>query len=335
MPRARILKQAAITGIVIALVATAAPALAQTESFPNHPIKIVVPFAAGTAVDITARRIGENIAPMLGQPIVVENKGGAGGTIGTDLVAKSPPDGYTLVLGTISTHAFNVSLYKSLSYDPLKDFAPITRTVIGGFNTLLVHPSFPANNMKEFIAVAKQRATDGKPLTFGSAGVGSPGQLLVELIKMSTGIQATHIPYKGSSLIVADVIGGHVDFFIAAPAVALPQVQGKMLKAIAVDSPERSAHLPEVPTMREIGIANVEAQIWVGLFAPANTPAEIVNKLHAAVTTVLAKPSVKAEFDKDGLVVETDPTPEAFRKIVADDIDKWARVIKAAGIQPE
>jgi tripartite-type tricarboxylate transporter receptor subunit TctC len=320
---------------VVALWTAASPAFAQTENFPSRPIRIIAPFAAGTSVDITARRIGENIAPLLGQAIVVENKGGAGGAIGSDLVAKSPPDGYTLVLGTVGTHAFNASLYKSLSYDPLKDFAPITRTVIGGFNTLLVHPSFPANNMREFIALAKQRAMEGKPLTFGSAGVGSPGQLLVELIKMSTGIQAVHIPYKGSSLIVADVIGGHVDFFIASPSVALPQVQGKMLKAIAVDSPERSAYLPDVPTMRETGVANVEAQIWVGLFAPANTPAPVVTKLHSAVTTALAMPSVKAEFDKDGLIVETDATPEAFRKIVVDDIRKWAAVIKAAGIQPE
>ena len=335
MPRARIFAQAAIAGIAVALWTAAAPALAQSENFPNRPIRIISPFAAGTSVDITARRIGEHIAPLLGQPVVVENKGGAGGAIGTDLVAKSPPDGYTLVLGTVGTHAFNVSLYKSLSYDALKDFAPITRTAIGAFNTLLVHPSFPASNMKEFVALAKQRAAEGKPLTFGSAGVGSPGQLLVELVKMSTGIQAVHIPYKGSSLIVADVIGGHVDFFIASPGVALPQVQGKMLKAIAVDSPQRSAYLPDVPTMRESGIANVEAQIWVGLFAPANTPAPIVNKLHAAVVSALAKPTVKAEFDKDGLIVETDATPEAFRKIVAADIDKWAAVIKAAGIQPE
>ncbi len=335
MSRAGILEGASFAGFVAALWVVAVPAFAQSESFPNRPIKIVAPFAAGTSVDLTARRIGENIAPLLGQTIVVENKGGAGGSIGADFVAKSPPDGYTLVLGTISTHAFNLSLYKSLSYHPLKDFVPITRTAIGGFNTLLVHPSFPANNMKEFIAIAKQRATEGKPLTFGSAGVGSPGQLLVELIKMSTGIQAVHVPYKGSSLIVADVVGGHVDFFIAAPSIALAQVQGKTLKAVAVDSPERSAYLPEVPTMRESGIANVEAQIWIGLFAPANTPAPVVNKLHAAVVTALAMPSVKAEFDKDGLIVQTDATPEAFRKIVVDDIDKWAAVIKAAGIQPE
>ena len=335
MPAARMFARTVIAGIAIAGWIAGTRALAQSENFPNRPIRIVSPFAAGTSVDITARRIGEHIAPMLGQPIVVENKGGAGGAIGTDFVAKSPPDGYTLVLGTIGTHAFNASLYKSLSYHPLKDFVPITRTAIGSFNTLLVHPSFPASNMKEFVALAKQHAAQGKPLTFGSAGVGSVGHLLVELIKMSTGIEAVHIPYKGSSLIVADVIGGHVDFFVAAPSIALAQVQGKTLKAIAVDSPERSAYLPDVPTMRESGVANVEAQIWIGLFAPANTPAPVVDTLHAAVVAALAKPAVKAEFDKDGLIVATDATPEAFRKIVADDIDKWASVIKAAGIQPE
>ncbi|HWM45481.1 MAG TPA: tripartite tricarboxylate transporter substrate binding protein [Xanthobacteraceae bacterium] len=319
--------------LVIALGATAAAA--QPDSFPNRPIKIVSPFAAGTSVDITARRIGDAMAPLLGQPVVVENKGGAGGSIGTEMVAKAAPDGHTLVLGTIGSHAFNVSLYRNLPYHPLKDFAPITRTVYGGFNTLLVHPSLPANNMREFIALAKEREAQGKPLTFGSSGVGSVGHLLVELIKQATGIKAVHVPYKGSSLIVADVIGGHVDFFIAAPSIAIPQVAGKTLKAVAVDSAERSRYLPDVPTMRETGLNNVEAQIWLGLFAPAGTPASVVAKLHAATLKVLAMDQVKADFDKDGLVILTDPSPEAFRKVVAEDIDKWGRVIKAAGIQPQ
>jgi tripartite-type tricarboxylate transporter receptor subunit TctC len=319
---------------LVVLIAGAGLAAAQS-TYPSRPIKIMVPFAAGTSVDVTARRIGEAMAPLLGQPVVVENKGGAGGSIGTDMVAKSPADGYTLVLGTIGTHAFAVGLYKSLAYDPQKDFAPITRTVYGGFNTLLVHPSFPAGNMREFIAVARERAQQGKPLTFGSSGVGSVGHLLTELIKQATGIEAVHVPYKGSSLIVADVIGGHVDFFIAAPSITIPQVVGKTLKAIAVDSPERSAYLPDVPTMREFGLNNVEAQIWIGLFAPAGTPPDIIGKLHAAAVKVLATEGLQKEFDKDGLVILTDPSPDSFRKQLADDIVKWTAVIKSAGIQAE
>jgi tripartite-type tricarboxylate transporter receptor subunit TctC len=272
---------------------------------------------------------------MFGQPIIVENKGGAGGSIGSEMGAKAAPDGYTLTLGTIGSHAFNVSLYKALPYHPLKDFVPITRTVYGGFNTLLVHPSFPANNMREFIALAKERAAQGKPLTFGSSGVGSVGHLLVELIKQATGIQATHVPYKGSSLIIADVIGGHVDFFIASPNIAIPQHTGKTLKAVAVDSATRSPYLPDVPTMQEAGLNNLEAKIWLGLFAPAGTPEPIVSKLHAATLKVLGMDAVKAAFDKDGLTILTDPSPAAFRQVIADDIEKWGKVIRAAGIQPE
>ena len=250
-------------------------------------------------------------------------------------MAKSPPDGYTLVLGSIGTHAFNVSLYKALSYDPLRDFAPVTRLVYGGFNTLLVNQELPANNLNEFIALAKARDAAGKPLTFGSAGVGSVGHLLVELLKQATGINALHVPYKGSSLIVADVMGGHVDFFIAAPSIAIPQVTGKTLKAIAIDAPERSPYLPSVATMREAGINNVEAQIWLGLFAPAGTPPDVINQLHAAALRVLATDKVKAEFDRDGLTIVTDASPDAFRQVVAADITKWAAVVKAAGITPE
>jgi len=323
-------RSAAAAALVLLTAGTAG-----AQDYPSRTIKIIAPFAAGTSVDVTARRIGEAMSPMFGQPIIVENKGGAGGAIGSEMGAKSLPDGYTLVLGTIGSHAFNVSLYKALPYHPLKDFVPITRTVYGGFNTLLVHPSFPASNMREFIALAKEREAQGKPLTFGSSGVGSVAHLLVELIKQATGIKAIHVPYKGSSLIIADVIGGHVDFFIASPNIAIPQHNGKTLKAIAVDSAERSPYLPDVPTMKEAGLDNMEAKIWLGLFAPAGTPDPIVTKLHAATLKVLGMDAVKAAFDKDGLTILTDPSPEAFRKVIAEDIEKWGAVIRAAGIQPE
>jgi len=318
----------------VVLIAIGAP-LASAQDFPTRPIRIVVPFAAGNSVDVAMRRVADAMSTILGQPVTIENKGGAGGVTGSDMVAKSAPDGYTLVEGLISTHAFSVSLYKSLPYDPLKDFAPITRFVYGGFNSLMVNPSFPANNIREFIAVAKERAAQGKPLTYGSGGVGSPPHLLVELLKQQTGIQATHVPYRGSGLIPADVIGGNVDFFIASPTIAVTNHTSKTLKAIAVDSPERSRHLPDVPTMREFGIDNVEAKIWVGLFAPAGTPAPVVAKLHAAVLKALDVEAVKSGLDKDGMTIITDASPEDFRKVIAEDIVRWGAVIKAAGIQPE
>jgi tripartite-type tricarboxylate transporter receptor subunit TctC len=324
----------ALVAIAVAYAALAMP-VAQAQDFPNRPIRIVVPFAPGNSVDVAMRRVADAMSTILGQPVTIENKGGAGGVTGSDMVAKSPPDGYTLVEGLISTHAFSVSLYKALPYDPLKDFVPITRFVYGGFNSLMVHPSFPASNIRELIAVAKDREAQGKPLTYGSGGVGSPPHLLVELLKQATGIKATHIPYRGSALIPADVMNGTVDFFIASPTIAVTQHNGKTLKAIAVDSPERSRHLPDVPTMREFGVDNVEAKIWVGLFAPAGTPTPVVMKLHAAVLKALEVEAVKTGLDKDGMTVMTDPSPDAFRKAIAEDIVRWGAVIKAAGIQPE
>jgi tripartite-type tricarboxylate transporter receptor subunit TctC len=323
----------ASVGALLGAAALAGSAIAQT--FPDKPIKIIIGFAAGTPPDIALRRLSDPLAAILGQPIIIESKSGAGGVIGTDFVAKSSPDGYTLTAGTLGTHAFNVALYKSLPYDPLNDFVPITRIVSGGFNTFLVNPSLPANTIEEFIALAKARAKEGKPLTFGSGGVGSVAHLAVELFKQSTGIEMTHIPYKGSSQVVTDVIGGHVDLIVAAPSVALPLVEGKKLKAIAVDTPQRSPRLPNVQTMREAGISNVELVVWIGLFAPAGTPPAVIGKLHDAVVQVLSTDTMKTDISHDGMDVVVDQSPEAFRNVVAADIEKWGKVIRAAGIPPQ
>lgn len=323
---------AVCTGLLFAVVSSVA---AGAQNFPDKPVKIIIGFAAGTPPDIALRRLSDPLAAALGQPIVIESKAGAGGIIGTDFVAKSPPDGYTLTAGTLGTHAFNPSLYKSLPYDPLNDFVPITRIVSGGFNTFLVNPSLPANTIEEFIALAKARAKEGKPLTFGSGGVGSVAHLAVELFKQAAGIEMSHIPYKGSSQVVTDVIGGHVDLIVAAPSVALPLVEGNKLKAIAVDTPERSPRLPNVQTMREAGISNVELVVWIGLFAPAGTPPEIAGKLHDAVVKVLSTDTMKADIARDGMDIVVDQSPDAFRKVLAADIEKWGKVIKTAGIPPQ
>jgi len=314
------------------ILASAISGSAAAQNYPDKPIKVVIGFAAGTPPDIAMRRLAEALAPVLGQSLVIESKPGAGGTLGTDFVAKSAPDGYTLEAGTLGQHVFNANLYKSLPFDTVKDFVPITRVVSGGFNTFLVNPSLPANTIEEFIALAKQRAKEGKPLTFGSGGVGSVAHLAVELFKQAAGIEMVHIPYKGSSQVVTDVIGGHVDLIVAGPPLAIPLVESKKLKAIAVDTPERSKYLPNVQTMAEAGIRNVELVVWIGLFAPAGTPPAIVSKLHAAVLKVLATEALKSDFAKDGFDIVTDDSPDAFRRVIETDIEKWAKVIKAANI---
>ncbi|HVG52648.1 MAG TPA: tripartite tricarboxylate transporter substrate binding protein [Xanthobacteraceae bacterium] len=315
----------------IAMATAFAPG-AFAQNFPDKPVKVIIGFAPGTPPDLAMRRLSDPVAAILGQPILIESKPGAGGVIGTEYVAKSPPDGYTLAAGTLGTHAFNPNLYKALPYDPLNDFVPITRIISGGFNTFLVNPNLPANTIEEFIALAKARSKDGKPLTFGSGGVGSVAHLAAELFKQGAGIEMAHIPYKGSSQVVTDVIGGHVDLIVAGPSVALPLVEGKKLKAIAVDTPQREKRLPGVQTMAEAGIKNVELVVWVGVFAPAKTPPEVANKLHAALVKALATDDVKAGFARDGMDIITDESPDAFRKVLAADIEKWGKVIKAANI---
>lgn len=325
-----------ILGVVAGAIAAAAfSAPAEAQNYPEKPIKVIIGFAPGTPPDLAMRRITDPVGAILGQPLLIESKPGAGGVIGAEFVAKSPPDGYTLMAGTLGTHAFNPNLYKALPYDALKDFTPITRIISGGFNTFLINPNLPANNVPEFIALAKARAKEGKPLTFGSGGVGSVAHLAVELFKQAAGIEMTHVPYKGSSQVVTDVIGGHVDLIVAGPSVALPLVESGKLKAIAVDTPERQKRMPNVQTMSEAGIKNVELVVWVGVFAPGKTPPEVANKLHAALVKSLALDDVKAGFARDGMDIITDESPDAFRKLLAADIEKWGKVIKAANIAPQ
>ena len=332
---ARTLSLLARLAVAIACLHAMAPTTSYADTYPSRPIKIVIAFPPGTPPDITSRRLGETLSPLLGQPIIIENKGGAAGSIGTEAVAKSPPDGYTLTAGTNGTHVFNLHLYKALPYHPLNDFAPVTRLVIGSFNTLLVHPSFPGNSVAEFIAVAKARAGQGKPLTFGSGGVGTIAHLSIELLKRAMGIQAVHIPYKGSSQVITDLVGGHIDFMSGGPPVALPQIAAKKLKAIAIDAPKRSPSLPDVQTLMEVGIDKAEVQAWIGLFAPAKTPPDVVARLHQAVVAAISGDQIRADLDRVGLTVATDPTPEAFRKLIAEEIAKWEVVIRDAGIAPQ
>ncbi|TAK42414.1 MAG: tripartite tricarboxylate transporter substrate binding protein [Betaproteobacteria bacterium] len=306
-----------------------AQAQAQAQAWPSQPIRFIVPFTPGTGIDIIARTAGPRLAERLGQPVVVENRAGASGNIGTELVAKAKPDGHTILV-TASTFVSNRSLFKNLPYDPAKDFAPIT---LAAWGTLLVaaHPSTSFSSVPELIAAAK--ANPGK-LNYGSPGVGTPHHLAMELFKNTAGIFVTHIPYKGTAGAVTDLLGGQIHLMFLPIHVALPQVRAGKLKALAVGSPKRSALAPELPTLAEGGFPGVESDIWYAFFAPQGTPREIVARLNLELTSVLALPEIRTSFQTQGLVPVAS-TPEEVRALVDKDLAKWDRVVREAKISPE
>ena len=307
-----------------AAVAIAAPAAAQ--NYPSKPIKIVVPFAAGGAVDLLTRVLADKLGAQLGTTIVVEPVVGAGGNIGSAAVAKAAPDGYTLLMATTGTHTINPGLYKSMPFDAVKDFAPIT-VIASVPNLLVVNPSVPAKTVQELVALAK--AQPGK-LNFASFGHGTSNHLSGELFKSVAGIQATHVPYKNAPQAVLELVGGQVSFaFVNAP-LALPQVRAGKLRALGVTGAKRSPAVPDLPTMREAGLPDFVVESWYGLMAPAGTPEPIVRKLHDDTVAVLARPDVKEAFAKQGADVETS-TPEEFAKMIASEKARWAEVIRKSG----
>ena len=314
--------------VAIAAAASAGfPASAQgAASYPIKPIKIVVPFPPGGATDIMARAIGFELQKALGQSVIIENKPGAGGNSGADLVAKSPADGYTLVMGTVGTHAINMSLYAKMPYDAVKDFEPVV-LVAGVPNLLVVHPSVNAKTVSELTALAK--AQPGK-LNVASSGNGTSIHLSAELYKQMAGVDILHVPYKGSSPAVADLLGGQVQMMFDNMPVSLPHVKAGKLRALAVTSMKRSPALPDVPTMDEEGLKGFDATSWFGLLAPAGTPKDIVAKLNAASVKALATPEMRERLAAQG----ADPvgnSPEQFAAFIKSEIDKWAKIVKASG----
>lgn len=314
--------------VAIAAAASAGfPASAQgAASYPIKPIKIVVPFPPGGATDIMARAIGFELQKALGQSVIIENKPGAGGNSGADLVAKSPADGYTLVMGTVGTHAINMSLYAKMPYDAVKDFEPVV-LVAGVPNLLVVHPSVNAKTVSELTALAK--AQPGK-LNVASSGNGTSIHLSAELYKQMAGVDILHVPYKGSSPAVADLLGGQVQMMFDNMPVSLPHVKAGKLRALAVTSMKRSPALPDVPTMDEEGLKGFDATSWFGLLAPAGTPKDIVAKLNAASVKALASPEMRERLAAQG----ADPvgnSPEQFAAFIKSEIDKWAKIVKASG----
>ena len=303
-------------------------ASAQTAAarFPDRPIRLVVGVPPGGSTDLVARIVGEQLSRQLGQPVVVENRGGAAGNIGAELVAKAAPDGYTLFLAPIGTVAINPSLYANLPFDTMRDFAAISQLTSLPM-AMLVHPSVPARTPKEFIEYA--RARPGQ-VNFASGGSGTGTHLAGELFKMLSGVEMTHVPYKGNGPAMADLLAGRVLVMFDQISTALPQMQGGKLRALGVTTAKRSAVAPEVPTLAEAGLAGFDMTTWHGLVAPAGTPAEVIAKLNAEVVKALDSPEVRERFKANGI----DPvssTPAQFGALMQSEIARWRDVVKASG----
>lgn len=310
--------------------ALALPALpASAQSLIQRPVKIVVPFSPGTGMDILARVIGAQMQQRSGQPVVVENRVGASGNIGSQVVATSPADGYTLMV-TANTFTMTPSLYKAVPYDVVKDFAPVG-SIANGQMVLVTHPSVKAANLKEFIALAK--AQPGK-IDYASPGNGTPQHLAMESFKQAAGINLNHIPYKGSGGAVQDLIGGQVGVMIMPVHTALPFVADNRIRVLGVTSAERSPVAPQLPTLAEQGITGFDVDLWFAMYAPGKTPADVVKGLNAELNTILTDPAVRDTIQKQGLVVKTG-TPDALAKTTATDLARWTKVVTEAKIEAE
>ncbi|MBK6394839.1 MAG: tripartite tricarboxylate transporter substrate binding protein [Betaproteobacteria bacterium] len=316
---------AALAASLAVAVAVPPAALAQT-AFPTRPIRIVVPFPPGGTTDILARAAAQKMAEAWKEQAVVDNRPGAGGNIGAELVAKAPADGYTMLMGTVGTHSINASLYAKMPYDHVRDFAPVI-LVAAVPNVLVVHPSVPVNSVAELIAYAK--ANPGK-LNFASSGSGTSIHLAGELFKVMAGVQMTHVPYKGSAPAIADLVGGQVQLMFDNLPSALPQIKAGRLRALGVTSAQRAPALPDVPTIAESGLPGYEASSWFGLLAPAGTPQDVVAKVNGEVARWLASPEAKEKLLSQGANA-AGGTPEDFVRHIAAETAKWQQVVKASG----
>ena len=316
--------------VLCGFIAAGSLAYAADAAYPVRPIRMVIPFAPGASNDITARLIAPRLSDALGQSVVVDNRGGAGGVLGADLVAKAQPDGYTVLMGSPGPLTVNPVLIPNLSYQPKRDFVPITLLAIVP-SILEVNPALPAKSVQELIALA--RAAPGK-LNYASAGVGSVPHLAGELFKLLAKVNLTHIPYKGSSPAITDLMGGQVSMFFDNMASAVPYVKAGRLRALAITSPQRSAVMPELPTMSEAGVPGYEAYSWNGLVAPAGTPQAVVNRLAKEIAAVLALPDIREKMKGLGAEVVGN-SPAEFAVFMDKETAKWGRVVREANIKPE
>jgi tripartite-type tricarboxylate transporter receptor subunit TctC len=312
--------------LLAAIVALASPAWAQT--WPAKPIRLVAPSTPGDAPDVIARMVAEKLSTSLGQQVVVENKPGAGGVVGSDAVAKSAPDGYTLIMGNAGSHGINAAVYSKLPYDIQRDFAPVSQVAIAP-NVMVINPGVPANSVAEFIAYAK--AQPGK-LSYASGGNGSSAHMSMELFKSMAGIDLQHIPYKGSSPALTDLVAGQVVVFIGNMPPTVPLVKAGKLRALAVTTKSRSTLMPELPTISEAGLPGYETVAWFGVLAPANTPPDIVNRLSQEIAKIAKSPEMREKL----LAMGAEPvggTPEEFKAVIDRDIAKWKPLAQKVGIK--
>lgn len=320
------LKKPLVTTAVLAAAWLSGPVVAQTTDFPNKPVRIVVPFPPGGATDITARVVAEKLSTKWGQPVVIDNKAGAGGNVGSDLVAKSAPDGYNIVLGVTGSHSINISLYKKMPYHPLNDFEPLTQATIYP-NAIVVNPQVPANTLPELIALLKKEP--GK-FSYGSDGNGTASHLGMEILKARANVQLTHIPYKGSTPMITDLLGGTLMVGVTGlPAVQQHLKAGK-LKMIAITTPQRAPGAPDYKTVAEQGFANFNAAPWAGFFAPKGTPKPVVDKLALDLADALKQADVAQKMNDLGSTVVGNK-PDEFRQFVTRQIEMWAEGVKISG----
>jgi tripartite-type tricarboxylate transporter receptor subunit TctC len=309
------------------LVLAAAAAAAPAQQYPAKPIRMIVGFAPGGGTDIVSRIIGQKVSENWGQPVLVDNRAGATGTIGADIVAKAPADGYTLLMGHVNSHGIAPNLFKRLPYDAERDFATVAYV---GYvpNVLVVHPSIPAHNVKELIAIAKAKPNS---LNYASSGVGSTQHLAGELFQLLTGARITHVPYKGSGPAVIDLLAGHVSMNFDTMPPVLPHIKSNRMRALALTTPKRSPQLPNVPTMIEAGFKGFDMTNWYGIMAPAKTPHDIVVKLNAEANRVMALADAKAKLEEQGTILEPG-SPERFAAFLHSEIAKYAKLVKAANV---
>ena len=314
--------------VIVSVVLAAMPPLATAQAYPAKPIRWISPWPAGGANDIFSRAIGQRIGESLGQQVLVDNRPGAAGTIGSDIAAKAPADGYTLVMGRSPTHAIAPALYPALPYDPLRDFSAVT--LVGSVpNVLVLHPSVPAKTVKEFIAVAKARP--GK-LNFASTGNGTSQHLSAELFKFMAGLDMVHIPYKGTAPALTELVAGQVDLAFENMPALIPHIQAGRLRALAVTTTKRSAVMPELPTIAEAALPGYDASVWFGVFAPAGTPRPVIDRLHGEILKALQTQDLKSRMIAMGTDV-SGMGPDDFSAYVRKEIPKWANLVKAAGVK--
>ncbi len=303
--------------------------LAYAQAYPQRPVRLIVPFAPGGTTDILARLIGQKLTPVLGQPVVIDNRPGANGAVGSEFVAKSAPDGHTLIMGYLGSLAISPHLYSKLPYDAVRDFAPVT-LVASTVQAIVAHPSLPPSCV-ELIALAKRRKGQ---ITYASAGIGSPSHLAGELFRMMAGVEIVHVPYKGSGAALTDLLGGHVALSFGGLAAGMPYVKTGRLRLLAVTTAKRSSAAPEVPTIAESGVPGFDVSSWFGVLAPAGTPREAVDRLHTEIARILTAKDVKDRLAADG-AEPVGNTPQEFAEFIRAELAKWGKVVKGAGIRPE